>query len=99
MRLSRRGMLQARSPRSASTAGTSVMRTMNASTKTPTASPSAITLMLGSPSGTKAANTANMMSAAAVTTFALPTNPRRIAVCASAPCTYSSRMRETRKTS
>ncbi|CPU66565.1 Uncharacterised protein [Mycobacteroides abscessus] len=54
------------------------MRTTNASTSTPTARPSAMGLRLMSPSGTNATNTANMMTAAAVTTFADAWNPVKI---------------------
>ena len=60
---------------------------MKASTNTPTASPSAIGLIDASPSGTKAAKTEIMMIAAAVTTFADPTNPLWTARRASPPCT------------
>ena len=55
------------------------MRTRNASITMPTARPSAIGLSDASPSGTKAANTANMMSAAAVTTRADDVKPDRMA--------------------
>ncbi len=57
------------------TAGVSVMRTRKASITMPTASPRAIGLSDASPSGTKAANTENMMSAAAVTTRAEEVKP------------------------
>ena len=56
-----------------------------ASTVMPTARPKAIDLMIGSPAGTKAANTANMMRAAAVTTPAEDRNPFSIASRAEAP--------------
>ncbi len=81
------------------TAGTSVIRTTKASTAMPTARPSAMGLRLESPSGTKATNTENMISAAAATTLAEPVKPSRTARRASPPCTHSSRIRETRKTS
>ena len=90
------------------TAGTSVMRTTNASIAMPTARPSAIGLSVASPSGTNAAKTANMMTAAAVTTRADAVNPERTVPTASARSappararawTKSSRMRETRNTS
>ena len=69
-RSSHRGIHHAFSPSSAMTAGDSVMRTRKASITMPTARPSAIGLSEASPSGTNAANTANMMRAAAVTTRA-----------------------------
>ncbi len=75
------------------------MRTRNASIAMPTARPSAITLMTGAPSGTNAAKTKNMMSAAAVTTRAAPLKPCVIACRGGAPCTYASRMPDTRNTS
>ena len=55
------------------------MRTRNASTAMPTARPRAIGLIDESPSGTNAANTANMITAAAVTTRAEAVNPVRTA--------------------
>ena len=83
----RRGIHHARSPSRARTAGTSVIRTPNASTNTPTARPRAIGLIVESPSGTKAANTAIMITAAAVTTRALEVNPVVTACRASWWCT------------
>ncbi len=80
------------------TAGPSVMRTRNASAATPSASPNAIGLMTPSPAGTKNANTANMMIAAATTTLAEWTKPSSVG-SVRLPWTYSSRMRETRNTS
>ena len=66
---------QARWSSSTSTAGTNVIRTRNASTDTPTASPNAICWMVVEPPGTKAMKTLVMMSAAAVTTRAEARNP------------------------
>ena len=54
---------------------------------------------IASPSGTNAANTENMMIAAAVTTRADPTKPSSTARTGSPWCTKSSRMRLTRNTS
>lgn len=70
-----------------------------ASTATPTASAKAICLIGPMPSGTKKANTANMISAAATTTGPEATKPERTASSADLPCTYSSRIRLTRNTS
>ena len=64
------GSHQAARPASAMAAGTSVMRTRNASKATPIASANAIALIAPEPSGTNAKKTKNMMSAAAVTTRA-----------------------------
>ena len=85
------------------------MRTTNASITMPTARPRAIGFSDASPSGTNAANTANMMTAAAVTTRAEAVNPERTVRTASVAIglppalarawTKSSRMRETRNTS
>ena len=83
-RSSQRGSHQAERPSRASTAGTSVIRTRKASTKTPTANPKPIVLIGPSPSGTKAANTANMITAAATTTREDETNPSSTAREASA---------------
>jgi len=58
-----------------STAGTSVIRTMNASTKTPTARPVAICWIVDVPAGTKATKTLVMIRAAAVTTRAEARKP------------------------
>ena len=96
---SHRGSHQARSPSSAITAGTSVMRTQKASIATPTARAKAICLMELMPSGTKNANTENMITAAATTTGPDAAMPSRIASTGFLPCTYSSRIRETRNTS
>ena len=68
-------------------AGTSDMRTRKASTKMPEARASAIDLMIGSPAGTKAAKTENMMIAAAETTRADEAKPARMASLAEAPWT------------
>ena len=57
------------------TAGTRVIRTTNASTRTPTASARPIDLITASGLITKAPKTLNMISAAAVTTRALCENP------------------------
>ncbi|AOW85989.1 hypothetical protein BC342_05035 [Streptomyces olivaceus] len=80
-------------------AGTRVIRTTTASTRIPTARPRAIGLSVRSSAVTKLANTANMISAAAVTTR----DACRAPEITEAPCrpvwTYSSRMRDTRKTS
>jgi hypothetical protein len=78
-RSSRFGIHHALAPSSASTAGTSVIRTRNASTNTPTASPRAIGLIVELPCGMKAANTEIMITAAAVTTRALEMKPVRMA--------------------
>ena len=80
-------------------AGTRVMRTTNASTRTPTASARPISLVTASGLITKAAKTLNMISAAAVTTRALSENPVRTDSRASPVWTKVSRIRETRKTS
>ena len=80
-------------------AGTSVIRTRNASNAIPTASPRAIDLIVGPLSGTKAKKTKNMMRAAAVTTRAPFAKPCSTANLASPVFTYSSRIPETRKTS
>ena len=96
---SQRGSHQARSPSSAITAGTSVIRTQKASMATPTASAKAICLIELMPSGTKNANTANMITAAATTTGPDATMPSRIASTGFLPCTYSSRTLEMRNTS
>ena len=70
---------------------------------TPTARPNAMVLIGPSPSGTNAAKTANMITAAATTTRAEAANPSSMAPVARsgrpARCTYSSRIRETRNTS
>jgi hypothetical protein len=63
------------------------------------ASANAIGFTSGSPSGTKAANTASMMTAAAVTTRELPTKPSRMAAYGSSEWRYSSFMRDMRNTS
>jgi D-glucuronyl C5-epimerase-like protein len=67
-----RGSHQARRPSSAMTAGTSVIRTTNASASTPNASERPIDFTIGSSSRRKAPKTAVMMTAAAVTTRPLP---------------------------
>ena len=64
----RLGIHQARLPSSTITAGTMVMRTMNASASTPKASDRPIDLVIGLGARMNAANTAVMMIAAAVTT-------------------------------
>ena len=66
---------------------------------TPTASAKPIDLMTGSSTRTKPAKTDIMMSAAAVTTRAPWPMPLMVACRAVSPCTKSSRIRETRKTS
>ena len=81
------------------TAGTSVIRTRKASTKTPMARPNAICWMVAVPLGMKATKTLTMMSAAAVTTRAEAWNPRVTASCGSPECTKSSRIAETRNIS
>ncbi len=93
------GRPQARSPRSWSTAGTIVMRTMNASTATPTVRARAMGLIVASSSGTNAMKTPTMMSAATATTGAELANPVRIASRASPRRCRASAMRETRNTS
>ena len=57
--------------------GTKVIRTANASTKTPTASPRAICWMVLVPAGMKATKTLVMISAAAVTTREEARKPSR----------------------
>jgi hypothetical protein len=93
------GRAQARDPKSCITAGANSIRTKKASTNTPIARANAMGLMLGSPSGTKAAKTASMITAAAVTTRELPTKPSAIARCASFVRVNSSFMRAMRNTS
>ena len=65
-----RGSHHAARPSSDTTAGTIVIRTMNASIATPIASAKPIDLMTGSSTRMKPANTDVMMNAAAVTTRA-----------------------------
>ncbi len=88
-----------RSPTRSITAGTIVIRTRKASARTPTASAKPSVLMMNWSPVMKPAKTPVMMIAAAVTTRALCVNPWRTASCAELPWTYSSRIRETRKTS
>src|SRR5215218_9504977 len=76
------GSHQARRSRSASTAGTSVIRTRKASTSTPNASAKPIDLMTTSSLMMKPEKTAIMISPAAVTTRALAWKPLTIASCA-----------------
>ena len=79
-------------------AGPRVIRTANASIATPMARPNAIGLIAPSPAGTKNANTENMISAAATTTFDECTKPSSTER-STLPWTYSSRIRDTRNTS
>ena len=99
MRPSHFGIHHAALPNRVMSAGTSVMRTRNASNAMPTASPRAMPLMVPPPSGTNAKKTKNMMSAAAVTTRAPFAKPTATARRASPNRTYCSRMPETRNTS
>ena len=80
------------------TAGPSVIRTRKASMPTPMARPKAMGLMVPDPSGMKKANTEIMMTAAATTTFAECRKPISVGLVWF-PWTYSSRIREVRKTS
>ena len=82
-----------------STAGTSVIRTTNASISTPIARPKPIVLMIGSSTSMKPPKTAAMISAAAVTTRAPCPTPSTVAAVGSRPCTNSSRTRDTMNTS
>ena len=76
------------------------MRTMKASTKTPTVRAVAIGLMMPElPSGMNIAKTLSMMSAAVLTTGAALRKPLWMACTGSPLWTYSSAVRETRKTS
>ena len=86
-------------PARAIAAGTSVMRTRNASKATPIASANAMPLMAPDPSGTKAKKTKNMIRAAAVTTRAACWKPCTIDERGCFVFTNSSRMPDTRKTS
>lgn len=95
---SRRGSDQARRPSSAVIAGTMVIRTTKASKRTAAARPRPIDLVIDSSLKTNPENTAITMTAAAVTTRAPCRNPATTASSGAAPCTYSSRMRVTRKT-
>jgi hypothetical protein len=80
-------------------AGTRVIRTTNASTRTPTPSPKAIVLSVASWVPTKLAKTENMISAAAVTIRVAFRRPRTTAADGSLVSRYASRMLETMKTS
>ena len=80
-------------------AGTSVMRTRNASNAMPTASPSAMALIVPPPSGTKAKKTKNMMSGGGGDDARAVREAGATACRASPVCTYCSRMPETRNTS
>ena len=93
------GSHQAPRPASAIAAGTSVMRTRNASNATPIASANAMPLMTPVPSGTKAKKTKNMMSAAAVTTRAACWKPCTIELRGSRVLTRIPRACRTRNTS
>ena len=79
-------------------AGIIVMRTTRASNRMPMASANAIGPICAEPLNTKLENTEIMISAAARTTRAPWANPRRTAGVGSAPCTCSSRIRDTRNT-
>ena len=92
------GNHQALSPSSAITDGISTIRTTNASKKTAAANAKPMDLMNESGSAMNAANTEIMMTAAEVTTRAPYLKPLTTASLAAAPCTNSSRMRETRNT-
>ena len=75
------------------------MRTTNASMATPMARAKPIDLMIGSSTSMKPAKTEVMISAAAVTTRAPWPMPLMVASVGVAPCTKSSRIRDTRNTS
>ncbi len=80
-------------------AGTSTMRTTVASMSTAVARPRPNILIMGSSPSTKAANTLIMMSAAEVMTRAVAEMPSITASVLSRRCRYSSRTRDSRKTS
>lgn len=80
------------------TAGTMVIRTTKASRRTAAARPRPMDLMIAVSLKMNPENTAIMMAAAAVTTRAPCRNPATTASFGSAPWTYSSRIRVTRKT-
>jgi len=98
-RSSHPGSHQFQSPRSFIVAGTSTMRTIVASMSTATASPRPNILIMGSSPSTKAAKTLIMMSAADVITRAVAEMPSMTAASLSRRWRYSSRTRESRKTS
>ena len=80
--------------------GTSIMRTMVASTSTAVASPRPKTLRMCSGSFmTKEAKTQNMMAAAAVMMRPVTASPSATASELSSVRSHSSRMRDSRKTS
>ena len=97
------GIHQIRSPTMVMSAGTSSIRTRNASAKTPMASSKPIDLIMGSSSSAKPLKTPIMITAAAETTRALCWKPSTTAARAPSrlrePWTNDSRIRVTRKTS
>ena len=99
IRSSQRGRYHARSPSSAITAGTIVIRTTKASNRTPKASAKPMLLIVGSPPRMKLPNTEPMIRAAAVTTRAPCRKPPITDSVGVSPCMWSSRIRLTRKTS
>ena len=80
-------------------AGTTTMRTRVASSSTASARPRPNTLISRMSSSMKDAKTTTMMAAAAVITLAVDARPSATDVVASPVRTYSSRMRESMKTS
>ncbi len=99
IRSSQPGRAQVRRPRSDIRAGPTSIRTRNASMSTPVASAKPIDFTTVSDENTKPAKTLAMMIAAATTTRELCRNPSTTASSGSAPCTWASRIRVTRKTS
>ena len=104
IRSSHLGSHQLRSPSSSIVAGTSTMRTIVASMSTAIAKPRPNIFSDRSSPRTKAPNTQNMMSAAAVMTLAVIASPSATAVPLSGVPrrtvrSYSSLMRESRNTS
>ena len=80
-------------------AGTSSMRTTVASSRTASARPRPNSFAVRSSSSTNEPNTTTMMAAAAVMTRAVAARPSATALAESPVLSYSSRTRESRKTS
>jgi Major Facilitator Superfamily len=98
-RSSQRGIHQFAPPRSCITAGTRTMRTTVASTRIAVAMPIPRSLRKTSSATTKARKTATMIAAAAVITRAVLARPSATARLVRPSRRYSSRTRESRKTS
>jgi hypothetical protein len=98
-RSSHPGSHQLRSPSSFIVAGTSTIRTTVASSSTAVANPTPNILTIGSSPSTKAPNTLIMMRAAEVMTRAVAEMPSTTAASLSPRWRYSSRTRDSRKTS